>query len=214
MPTIEIQTDILRAAIICASTEQARYYLNGVYVDPAGYVVTTDGHRLFCCEIDLEGSNVAPGSFAGWIIPSDAIKRALQGYKALTILIAPDRVGDTMCKPVDGSFPAWRRMVPAADTLSGVTAQFNPAYVADMGKIGALLSPKARKGYSAGTGLTAHLHHNGEGPAGVTFPQSNENAFAVLMPIRGGYHDTAAAWAERTTLRNTPEPDATATAAA
>jgi len=63
------------------------------------------------------------------------------------------------------------------------------------------LSPTIRKGYSAGTGLTARIHHNGEGPAGVTFPQSNENAFAVLMPIRGDYHDDAAAWAERAAVR-------------
>lgn len=191
--TITVNADMLRAALICASTEQARYYLNGVYVDPKGYLVSTDGHRLFCGKIDLMtqgeggGLSIAPDSFEGWIIPSDAIKRALAGYKQQTIDIAPDRLGDLACKPVDGSFPDWRRVVP--QTLSGEIAQFNPAYIADMGKIGLLLTGKRK----SDAGLTAHLHHNGEGPAGVTFPYC-ATAYAVLMPIRTQHTDAERAW--------------------
>ena len=72
---LPVPAAMLRAALICASTEQVRYYLNGVYVDPKGYLVSTDGHRAFIGKIELSG---AP-AFDGWIIPRDAIKRALTG---------------------------------------------------------------------------------------------------------------------------------------
>jgi DNA polymerase III sliding clamp (beta) subunit (PCNA family) len=108
---ITIPTDLLRAALICASTEKVRYYLNGVYVDPLGYVVSTDGHRLFCGKIDVSDLP----EFNGWIIPSDALKRALTGYKNETIDISPNRCGDMSCLSVDGTFPDWRRVIPTGD---------------------------------------------------------------------------------------------------
>lgn len=188
--TLTVPTDRLRAALICASTEQIRYYLNGVYVDPKGYLVSTDGHRLFCGKLDLPGdSNCEPDSFGGWIIPRDTLKRALQGYKAAMIEISPTRVGDIACQPIDGTFPDWRRVIPSAWTASGAAAQFNPDYVADMGKIGVLLSGKRK----SDSGLTAHIHHNGEGPAGVTFPDVPD-AYAVLMPIRTFHTDSERAF--------------------
>ena len=190
IPTIEIPTATLKAALVCVSTEQVRYYLCGVYVDPEGFLVSTCGHRMFVGKIDLSGTP----AFDGWIIPSDAIKRALTGYKADTITIAPDRVGAIMCAPVDGVYPDWRRVVPNADGLTGETAQFNPAYIADMGKIGVILRGKRRNS------LDAHIHHNGEGPAPITFPEI-DHAFAVLMPIRAHHSDNGStAWAARRAL--------------
>jgi DNA polymerase-3 subunit beta len=186
--SIEVPTATLKAALICASTEQVRYYLCGVYVDPKGFLVSTDGHRAFVGKIDLTG---VP-EFDGWIICRDALKRALTGYKADTITISPDRVGDITCQPIDGTYPDWRRIVP--DELSGETAQFNPAYIADMGKIGDLLIGKRKNS------LSAHIHHNGEAPAAITFPEVDDS-FAVLMPIRAHHSDNGAeAWSARRAL--------------
>lgn len=190
--SIAVPTAMLKAALVCASTEQARYYLNGVYVDPKGFLVSTDGHRLFCGKIDI--SDAPP--FDGWILPRDAIKRALAGHKADLIAISPAHVGDLACRSVDGSFPDWRRVVPTE--LTGETAQFNPAYVADMGKIGEILFGRGKPV------LSAQIHHNGEGPAGVTFG-SCEDAFAVLMPIRATYQDSTDVWATRTAPIGTGE---------
>jgi DNA polymerase-3 subunit beta len=186
--SIEVPTAMLKSALICASTEQVRYYLCGVYVDPKGFLVSTDGHRAFVGKIDLTGIP----AFDGWIICRDVLKRALTGYKADTITIAPDRVGNSLCQPIDGTYPDWRRIVPS--DLSGVTAQFNPAYIADLGKMGDLLRGK-RKG-----SLAAHIHHNGEGPAAITFPEVDD-CFAVLMPIRAHHTDNGAeAWNARRAL--------------
>ena len=186
---LTIPTNVLKAALICASTEQVRYYLNGVYVDPKGFLVSTDGHRLFCAQIDLEGQS----PFEGWIIPREAIKQALTGHKGDTIEVTQTRVGVVSCKPVDGSYPDWRRVLPS-DTPSNVPAQFNPAYVADFGKIGDLLSGKRK-----GEVLPCQIHHNGDQPTPITF-SADPSCFGVMMPIRTAYANTeaaAAAWGDK-----------------
>ena len=99
-------------------------------------------------------------------------------------MISPTRIGDLTCEPVDGTFPDWTRAIPSREP-SGVVAQFNPAYVADMGKIGTLLTGNR-------SGNLAHFHHNGDGPCGVTFPGCDD-AFAVLMPVRASH--TTEDWA-------------------
>jgi hypothetical protein len=100
------------------------------------------------------------------------------------IVISPTRIGDLSCQPVNGTFPDWRRVIASREP-SGVVAQFNPSYVADMGKIGTLLTGNR-------SGNLAHFHHNGDGPCGVTFPGCDD-AFAVLMPVR--LSQTAEDWA-------------------
>lgn len=168
---IEIPVDLLKAAHACVSTEETRYYLNGVFVDPRGWLVATDGHRLFAARIHgIEGTLPAEGV----IIPRDTIKKALTGYNKNTPTITLDdkTLGDTLCTFIDGTFPAWERVVPKE--VSGSTAQYNPTYVGDMGKIAKLVG--ANKGYP-------HIWHNGDGPALVSF-FPREDCFAVLMPVR------------------------------
>lgn len=187
---LTIPTNVLKAALICASTEQVRYYLNGVYVDPKGFLVSTDGHRLFCAAIELDAGQ-AP--FDGWIIPREAIKQALNGYKGDTIEITQTRVGVVSCKPVEATYPDWRRVIPAGDP-SGVAAQFNPAYVSDFGKIGDLLA-----GRKKGSILPCQIHHNGDQPTPITF-SADPSCFGVLMPIRSAYANTdaaTAAWGDK-----------------
>ena len=49
--SFSVPTDVLRAALVCVSTEETRYYLRGVHVEPDAddvVLVSTDGHRLFC----------------------------------------------------------------------------------------------------------------------------------------------------------------------
>lgn len=189
--SLTVPADTLRAALIAASTKQVRFfYLNGVYIDPKGYLVATDGYRLFCAKIDL--TDVPP--FDGWIMPREELKRALTGYKPAKIDISPNRIGDIACSPIDVNYPDWRCFVPNGD-LSGETAQFNANYIADLAKMGALMTGKKGK-YS---GAPYHLHHNGDGPAGVTFPGC-EDAFAVLMPRRTAAE--AGDWAARRKLIN------------
>jgi DNA polymerase-3 subunit beta len=172
--TIQIPVDILKAAALCASTDHHRYYINGVFVDPRGYLVATDGHRLFAAQLEL-GSEPIPAD--GVIIPNAAIKKALTGIKpgrgfdGVLIELTADRLGDTIYQPVDGTYPDWKRVVPTE--ASGVIAQFNPAYVGDFGKAAKILGDK--KGAPT-------FWHNGDGPAGVEF--TRDGCFGVLIPMR------------------------------
>jgi hypothetical protein len=127
---------------------------------------------------------------APFIVPTDAIKKALTGYKGLAIQLERTgdvwTLGDVTFKPVDGTFPDWRRVAPTQKTISedlGKIAQFNPAYVADMGKVAKAIAPTTR-----GAVALPIVHHMGPGPAFVTFP-GREDLFALLMPMRGEMRD-------------------------
>ena len=194
--TLTARVDMLEAALICASREETRYYLNGVYVDPAGLVVATDGHRLFAGDFTPDNSRATLPAFEGWIIPRDALRKALKAAPrratdpaSHVMQISPERVGDVVCQPVDGSYPDWRRAIPSEVTPDGKAAKFNGYYLADFDKIAAILS-NARTADRLKVSCT--LHPNGENPAPVTFPGRyvageggrRAPAIGVIMPIR------------------------------
>jgi DNA polymerase-3 subunit beta len=108
------------------STEETRYYLNGVYmhaIEVAGQAmlraVATDGHRLARFETQApKGGEAMPGV----IIPRKAVKelRAITNGFAGDIEIAGDgskinfTAGPTrlLTKLIDGSFPDYNRVIP------------------------------------------------------------------------------------------------------
>ena len=47
---LEINTDILRAAMCAVSYDKHRDYLHGVYFDPRGWIAATNGHVLFAAQ--------------------------------------------------------------------------------------------------------------------------------------------------------------------
>ena len=182
-----LETATLKAALVCVSNEETRYYLRGVSIEPAGAtvaIVSTDGHRLFAARYEPARDAATVFPVEKFLIPSDAIKRALTGYKAELITLRREGdtwfLGDITFQPIDGVFPEWSRVFPSGDTLReslGTVAQFNPAYVADMGKIAKALAP------GKGT-MTPQFHHCGNNPAFVTFPGRGD-LFCVVMPMRG-----------------------------
>jgi DNA polymerase III sliding clamp (beta) subunit (PCNA family) len=66
-----IATDILKAALLCASQEESRYYLRGVFLSTTGHLVTTDGHRMYVARL-----NDRPA--ADVIIPASDVAAALK----------------------------------------------------------------------------------------------------------------------------------------
>ncbi|MCU0909763.1 MAG: DNA polymerase III subunit beta [Rhodobacteraceae bacterium] len=131
----------LHNTLPCVSTEETRYYLNGVYLDAMkGCAVATDGWRL--ARYDLIG--IAPMQ-AGAILPTKAAKLLLgllrrDGNRLVCAQFAmserrkdkssdpepwPDRmtftVGDAQIttKIIDGTYPDWTRVIPApSDAIS------------------------------------------------------------------------------------------------
>lgn len=184
--TSTINLRILSALSICASTEETRYYLKGVKLEitprHTTYVVT-DGHRLVAHREELHADLEDNATLGDFIIPlaqCKAIKLGKHGDGAATISGDASRLtiehdgSATSFKPIDGSFPDWRRVIPSGEP-DGVTAQFNPKYLADFAKIGTVL------GYDA----KVWVAHNGDAPASVSW-NGNTATLAVIMPIRLG----------------------------
>lgn len=206
--TTQINLRMLHAVSLAASKEETRYYLNGVLIectpDHVTYVAT-DGHRLYCARETL--ARVKTGEYqngvqandvlGNWIVPMDVCrtfkphKRGANYHQDVATLSRDGAAelrlqsvnGTQVFKPIDGSFPDWRRVM--SRDMSGLietkhnkegskpeAITFNPDYLVSLTKFAEMLE--------AGKPLIAF---NGTGPAGVVFPGA-EHALAVLMPMR------------------------------
>lgn len=112
------------------STEETRYYLNGVYLHHAkgakGAVlraVATDGHRLALAETDAPKGSAG---LKGVIIPRKCVaeaRRLLEDAPETVVLEASDskiafHIGEAVLtsKLIDGSFPDYQRVIPKDNT--------------------------------------------------------------------------------------------------
>jgi len=107
------------------STEETRYYLNGIYLHPAGHAeptlraVATDGHRL--AQIELPRPAGVDG-MPGVIIPRKTVHelyRLLEASDAeVRVGVSPSKVRfeigtvTVTSKLIDGTFPDYARVVP------------------------------------------------------------------------------------------------------
>ena len=183
---IDLRLVDLRAALVCASTEETRYYLNGALVQrdtssKTVRVVATDGHRMFVAVHEDENS----GEQVGVIIPRAVLAKLPKGRKAprtvtlheitgsegdLEIVDARGEALTPRFKPINGQFPEWQRVVPKEP--DGTPARFAPKLYGSMGDIAKL--------YGSETDMT--IAHNGAGPALVSW--KDERSFGVIMPLR------------------------------
>lgn len=122
---------------VAASSEEVRYWLNGVFLDfTAGDAafVATDGHRLHRCSMP---PGLDSGHAPAAIVPTAAIRplvTACDGGGDIAIILtstklraeAPNAKGAPVVlttKLVDGSFPDWRRVVPRGDAPNACAAE-------------------------------------------------------------------------------------------
>jgi DNA polymerase III subunit beta len=135
--------DLIEKTRFAISTEETRYYLNGIYLHPAQNgptptlrAVATDGHRL--AQFDLERPQGVEG-MPGIIIPRKTVHEL---HRLLEASTADVEVGVSMSKVrfvigpitltsklIDGSFPDYQRVIPQQnDKLMKVSnAQFRSA---------------------------------------------------------------------------------------
>ncbi|MGB0720667.1 MAG: DNA polymerase III subunit beta [Bdellovibrionales bacterium] len=108
------------------STEETRYYLNGIYLHEAEHdgvqvlrAVATDGHRLARFEMPLPDG---AASMPGIIIPRKAIgelrKLVDEAADAITITLSENKIRFAFdhivltSKLIDGTFPDYQRVIP------------------------------------------------------------------------------------------------------
>lgn len=106
------------------STEETRYYLNGIYLHQAGQsealrAVATDGHRLAQAQVDLpQGAAGMPGV----IVPRKTvleIVKLLEGEEGeIEVALSSSKIRFTAdglvltSKLIDGTFPDYERVIP------------------------------------------------------------------------------------------------------
>ena len=170
-----IETNKLKALLICAGKNDIRYYLNGVHFESSAngiIAASTDGHRLLCINLPNEQ---AEGVKA--LIPRALIEAAVK-TKAPTIDVMIDGPSVTLSsagQSISGSigegvFPDYRRVIP--NTVSGEAgSQFNNEYLTDFDKVGKLIN-----------GGKASVLQNSGSAALVKF--DNDAVIGVIMPFK------------------------------
>lgn len=218
---IEVSMKYFRAAAECVSTEETRYYLNGVHIAPhpeKGVVLTaTDDHRLISLH-DAAGKCTAPQ-----IVAIDRKALEEKAYKDLCKAMPEEMPRITIDDEgiatvgtyrslkscfIDGTFPDWPIVVRSvlAKTREGKYApsSYNQKYVAAFGKIATMLSPD--KSQSAPIRI---ISFNDTDPILIRFG-SVDYAFGVLMPMRSSIPNELPIWMkpilEPTPTAAAPEP--------
>ncbi|MBY3263842.1 DNA polymerase III subunit beta [Rhizobium laguerreae] len=120
--TFDIDLAALLAPVSFAmSTEETRYYLNGVFIhlqedgDQFIRAASTDGHRLSRHQMAYTGED----AFKGVIVPRKAVGVVPKGTVTVSVSEAKIRIaaGDFVLtsKLIDGTFPDYQRVIPTGN---------------------------------------------------------------------------------------------------
>jgi DNA polymerase III subunit beta len=145
---------LFEKARFAISTEETRYYLNGIYLHPTDSgggklrAVATDGHRLALVETDCpKGAETMPGV----IVPRKAVAeiiKLLEGGERVAVSLSQAKIrfatGDVVLtsKLIDGSFPDYVRVIPANNKKTLVLD--NADLVKAVDRVSTLSSEKGR----------------------------------------------------------------------
>ena len=129
VPSVEMKR-VLTQTIRCASTDDSRFALVGVYVHskPDGLrFVATDGHRLAVAR---------PGSGFAWSVPADGmimpsrgvdeLRKLMDGQENISIAVVGNHAvarseDQTLCmRLTDGTFPNYEQVIPKANDRHAV----------------------------------------------------------------------------------------------
>lgn len=193
MTGLSIAAGVLGFAAEFASQEETRYYLNGVYVEPAqeGVVaVATDGHRLIVVH-DPSGRIERPAILRaersvwakcrtkwGGTIAADGLGARSASHPILAKLIpTKGSIESVILDEIDGTFPEWRKIMPVDFPAGGVLPAFQSRY------LGAFDGLARVGGRTGGVQVIAR----GKSDPAVVVPASGSAWpwIGVLMPIRG-----------------------------
>lgn len=193
-----------------ASTEEVRYYLNGVAVqahpEKGVLLIATDGHRMVTAH-DPEGytpQDIIVSVHTGYNTAMQAKNGLVKAAKLkppvgdsaraiMTVDIEADSVsitvaGETVfaaCKVlVDGTFPDWQRIRPRGP-FDGACTGFSAKYLGEFHKVAGLDIGSLEKGF-VGNGSKRGIFINtmdAGSPAEILFGDSLP-FYGVLMPMR------------------------------
>jgi len=194
---------LMHAALACASTEETRYYLNGIFfhvVEDRIRAVATDGHRLFIATQPLVGQapawleqgailhseNLAPKLKLLQKLGEDELIKIENAVNASSAYLTDAKQDARIkCPIVSGTFPDYQMIMESL--TGGVTdkddarakdfepVSFNGKYLKSVGDIAKLLGGK--------DGNVSLYAHSATEAAMATFPEY-PGAMLILMPVR------------------------------
>lgn len=145
--------DQFRKVFYAISTEETRYYLNGIFWDISQgerAFVATDGHRLARCRYDK--SDHGPAS--GRIIPRKACQFVLSHMSGKDVKIFDTKGGTQIeivapgvtlrTKLIDGTYPDYRRVIPKEEQTAYTFAFKRSELSTALSQVGVLASERGR----------------------------------------------------------------------
>jgi len=118
---------LIDSVAFAVSTEETRYYLNGIYLHRHGAhlrSVSTDGHRLARCEIALPAG---AQDITGVIIPrktfTEVRKLVDKRTDHVSVTMSETKIGfgigdvTVTSKLIDGTFPDYQRVIPTGNNV-------------------------------------------------------------------------------------------------
>jgi DNA polymerase III sliding clamp (beta) subunit (PCNA family) len=164
---MDISVKHLKCMLPFVAKQDIRYYLNGLAIQ-GDKMITSDGHRMTICRLDGDtGLDV--------IVPISAVKAAIQLAETSSVEITGERIGDVFYKPIEGTFPNWKKIVPKAlKKSSNKYFAFNPRYLGDYSKMKVILGCTRYDGIV----IYQETEHS---PAVIDI--NEDRFFCLLMPI-------------------------------
>lgn len=159
---------------ICRAKLDVRYYLNGFLFDKDGFIVATDGHRMFVAVVNVDGitddvivdvKGKAPNKFAHALFNIEEKSVSFHDDKDNLLCTLPLEI-------VDGRYPGWRRV---ANVTEGKVSQIglNFDYLSDAAKVGKAF----------GTKNNAYAMTLQDAVSAVQIKYS-KSAYMIIMPCR------------------------------
>ena len=155
MPAADLKR-LIEKTRFAISTEETRYYLNGIYLHaaeshgkPVLRAVATDGHRLAQVELPLPaGAKDMPGVIVPRKTVAELAKLAEDGDGDVRIELSPSKIRVTTArvvltsKLIDGTFPDYERVIPQGNDKTMEVD--NHAFAEAVDRVSTLSSDKGR----------------------------------------------------------------------
>nr|WP_067285794.1 hypothetical protein [Marinobacterium profundum] len=153
---IDLPAKLLRAAQEYQAVNDVRYYLNGIVINTAGYIGSTNGHCAFwaqCAEAKQLKNTIIMN--IGGAIPAKAETAHISlhengnaGYMWFSCELGRHvlKKGSKVylgLNLVDGTFPDLERVMPKGELVATPAIGLNPNYIAKAGKAGRALGSKS-----------------------------------------------------------------------
>lgn len=142
--------ELLGTTAFAASTEETRYYLNGVHLHPINGMlraVATDGHKLARLDSGIDARAMP----SGVIVPNHGVAVLRKLLADATCMVGVS-IGSTMrfaigstvysTRLVEGTFPDYDRVIPSSHTMT--TKVDSEALAAAINRVGVVSSDRSR----------------------------------------------------------------------